>query len=967
MNELFDAIRSACSPSTWSQGVELTRRLAVAGAAETEEEISLHVKIPDRVVPYSVRLYPEDAEWDCDCNSRADCCEHVAAAVIAVRKAKSAGEALPKGLTTQAKLRYVLRPHRDELALGRELVRADGTVIALKGTLASAVARKTAGVDLAPTQDDLNVDRLLPQGDAPLHRDRAWQVLKILSAAPNVEFRGKAIHISTEPLRPRARVEDALHGGFRVVVERPAGIDEVIASGIVRAGDSLHRLAETDVTGLRLERLPDEKTYDKRDTLTLVTEVLPELRRRFELVIATDRLPEIDETMRPRLELEVTQSGDELSVLPVVVYGNPPVARIDGHRLHYLGGAIPVRNQAAEARLETLARRDLGLSPGRRLSLRGEAALELAARVDAFHNQKGSSRPPLVHRTQLAPNLSTQEVGRLRFVARDTGEVLEATPEAVLRAWEGQLPLVPLLGGGFAPLPTEFIRKHEEALRTVLAARVDSGDTRPHALPALAELYSALQCPPPPDLKQAMALLEADQLPPPALPEDLTATLRPYQSTGIAWLLRMRALGLGAVLADDMGLGKTLQAICVLEAPALVVCPTSLVTNWSQELARFRPGLRVHAYQGRDRTLDEQRDVTVTSHALLRRDLETLSQTRYRTLVLDEAQAIKNPESQLAQAAFRIQADFKLSLSGTPIENRLEELWSQLHFTNPGLLGGTAEFQRRYVAPIAAGEAAAAEALRRKVRPFILRRDKKTVAPDLPPRSDWIEWCELDDGERTLYDALHEATRSEVLEKLQAGGNIMHALEALLRLRQAACHPGLVPGHGGVTSSSKLERLVTQLQAASLDGHRALVFSQWTRLLDLVEPALKEAEISFSRLDGSTRDRGEVVSRFQADDGPTVMLLSLKAGGTGLNLTAADHVFLLDLWWNPAVEAQAADRAHRIGQTRPVFVHRLVARNTVEERIVQLQERKRALADLALEDASVAAALTRDDLLELLA
>ncbi len=286
----------------------------------------------------------------------------------------------------------------------------------------------------------------------------------------------------------------------------------------------------------------------------------------------------------------------------------------------------------------------------------------------------------------------------------------------------------------------------------------------------------------------------------------------------------------------------------------------------------------------------------------------------------------------------------------------------------------------RWAEPIGAGDAAVAARLRERLRPFILRRLKRDVAAELPPRTDAIMYVELDEAERITYDAIRAATQREVVAMLEAGGGVMAALEALLRLRQAACHLALLPSamrsatrEGGVTGgaaparSSKLDRLIDAIDDLTADGHRALVFSQWTSLLDLIEPHLNASSTRFVRLDGSTTDRASVVAAFQADDGPPVMLLSLKAGGTGLNLTAADHVFLVDPWWNPAVEDQAADRAHRIGQDKPVLVYRLVARDTVEERILELQDRKRALADAALSEAGGATASTRDDLLALLA
>jgi SNF2 family DNA or RNA helicase len=358
-------------------------------------------------------------------------------------------------------------------------------------------------------------------------------------------------------------------------------------------------------------------------------------------------------------------------------------------------------------------------------------------------------------------------------------------------------------------------------------------------------------------------------------------------------------------------------------------------------------------------------DVTITSYALLRLDEELLRATTWDTLVLDEAQTIKNPESQVAQAAYRLNAAWRVTMSGTPVENRLDELWSQMHVLNRGLLGGRRDFQERYAKPVAEGVAGAAARLRERIRPYVLRRLKQDVAPELPPRTDATLYCELSEPERRVYDAVRAATLDEVVAKLSAGGGVLAALEALLRLRQASCHSALVPGQTADTSA-KVERLRESLETVCAEGHKALVFSQWTSFLDLIEPHLRAAGIDFTRLDGSTEDRAGVVAQFQDPAGPPVLLISLKAGGTGLNLTAADHVFLMDPWWNPAVEDQAADRAHRIGQERPVLVYRLVAEETVEERILLLQEAKRGIADAALGDAARAVSLTRDDLLSLL-
>ena len=536
----------------------------------------------------------------------------------------------------------------------------------------------------------------------------------------------------------------------------------------------------------------------------------------------------------------------------------------------------------------------------------------------------------------------------------------------MVRAWKDGLDLVPLDGGGWAPLPTDWLEQHGHRVADLLAARDSEKRLARSALPELGALCEELDLPRPAELGRLAALSEGfDGIPRAEDPADLRATLRGYQRHGIDWLAFLRDAELGAVLADDMGLGKTLQVIAVLRGRALVVCPKSVLHNWAAEIARFRPGLRVAVFHGASRAVDPNADVTLTTYAVLRLDAGILASEHWDAVVLDEAQAIKNEDSQTARAAFTLRGRFRVAVSGTPVENRLEELWSVMNFANPGLLGGRSAFQERYGAPIAGGDPQAAARLRAKIRPFVLRRMKREVLPELPPRTDQVFSVELDERERGVYDAVRVATKADLAQRLGRGEGVLAALEALLRLRQAACHSALVPGQQAETSS-KVEAVVDALADASADGHKALVFSQWTSLLDRVEPHLTAAGIAFERLDGSTRDREGVVAAFQAEDGPPVMLVSLKAGGTGLNLTAADHVFLLDPWWNPAVEDQAADRAHRIGQDRPVMVYRMVAKDTVEERILALQERKRAMADVALGDASQAAAITREELLGLL-
>ena len=474
----------------------------------------------------------------------------------------------------------------------------------------------------------------------------------------------------------------------------------------------------------------------------------------------------------------------------------------------------------------------------------------------------------------------------------------------------------------------------------------------------------------------------------------LDSVLRPYQKQGVAWLRFLRDQQFGGVLADEMGLGKTLQVIAHLAAvirtqparerrPWLVVCPTSLVYNWAAEVARFAPDLKVVRLHGPDRHRQFDAvagaDLVITSYALVRRDLDRHRATEYDTVVLDEAQHIKNRATQNAQSVKNLRSHHRLVLTGTPLENSVLDLWSIFDFLMPGYLGNADDFRERYEQPIARERDAATMArLARRVRPFLLRRLKRDVAADLPERLEQVSFCELTEEQASIYEQLLSATRREVEQAVGAQGlakSRMVVLTALLRLRQACCDLRLlrlpaaaeaedpIPAEPQPSASSKppappegtsgkLQMFGELLDEVIDGGHRALVFSQFTSMLHLLRDELDRRGLSYCYLDGSTRDRGNVVDRFQKDAGIPVFLISLKAGGVGLNLTGADTVIHFDPWWNPAVEDQATDRAHRIGQTRVVTSYKLITRGTVEEKILALQQRKREL---------IAATLTGED------
>jgi len=457
-------------------------------------------------------------------------------------------------------------------------------------------------------------------------------------------------------------------------------------------------------------------------------------------------------------------------------------------------------------------------------------------------------------------------------------------------------------------------------------------------------------------------------------PRGFTGTLRPYQTQGVAWLQFLEKLGVGGVLADDMGLGKTVQVLAWLcsltpsKTPSLVICPTSVASNWVREAQHFAPSLKTLLWHGQSRaTLGapfEKADLVITTYGVVRQDQELLSAAPWRALIVDEAQFIKNADAVTTRIVKQLSAQHRVALTGTPVENRLLELWSIMDLCNPGMLGSRRRFERRTEKEIARdGDGYAARRLRLVVKPFLLRRSKSQVLPELPDKQEVDRLCVPGVRQRALYDATAAMARANLRKKMEREWSErlpLRVLAAFTRLRQMACDPRLIDPTEKPEHSTKRQEFMTLVDALVAEGRRVLVFSQFVELLQWWGRDLQHAGLSYEYLDGSTRDREAVVRRFQDGDAP-LFLISLKAGGTGLNLTAADTVIHCDPWWNPAVEDQASDRAHRIGQTRKVTVYRLVARGTIEERIMQLKGKKRGLAQAILSGEGALQGLTDDD------
>ena len=559
------------------------------------------------------------------------------------------------------------------------------------------------------------------------------------------------------------------------------------------------------------------------------------------------------------------------------------------------------------------------------------------------------------------------------------GETSAKLPELLQALRKGEN-MVRLDDGTYGVLPEEWLRRIGPlaGLGTPESGHLRFRPTQAGLLDALLAAQPEAQC----DeafsrVREELRLFHGVE--PAQQPAGFVGQLRDYQREGLGWMEFLRRFSFGGCLADDMGVGKTPQVLALLEArrasraepgqtaPSLVVVPRSLVFNWKQEAERFTPQLRVldHTGLARDGNDFAGYDLVLTTYGTVRRDILRLKEIEFDYLVLDEAQAVKNASTESAKAVRLLRGRHRLALSGTPVENHLGELWSLFEFLNPGMLGAASVFKLTGGAARKPDEETR-QLLAHALRPFILRRTKQQVARELPEKTEQTLYCELEGPQRKLYDELREHYRSSLLKKIETDGlakSKIQVLEALLRLRQAACHPGLLDPKRFNDSSAKLETLLEQLREVLDEGHKALVFSQFTSLLAIVRERLDRGCIPYEYLDGATRDRQACVERFQNDADCRLFLISLKAGGLGLNLTAAEYVFLLDPWWNPAVEAQAIDRAHRIGQARQVFAYRLIARGTVEEKVLELQQTKRDLAAAIIgADNSLIGNLRREDL-----
>ncbi len=917
-----------------------------------------------------------------------------AAAVVSVpppaapRKFQSANE---PG-TTPVALQVILPPHFPAAwEKGQIMVLVEAILPDRRVLLDALPAHLSPGLD----EHDLAVAEQLPHGMNQLAPPEFLELLATLRGHQRVTFgRNQPVKVAEEIFQPKIRLERTGEESFLVRAE------SLPNESFLVAGTSAWSLREGEFRALgydlppgltKILREPARRADDRAQEFLALE--LPLWRDAVELVLPDDLVVPTVATASPEFALRLEGSLARLRATLTCRYGERPAflpLAEPNEQFAIRDRAHPdrllVRNLAAEA--AALARLEaVGFREGE-LRDQTEAARFFAFTYPTLACDWQVTLAPQLDRARdhlepVAPAFEIVSSGEDWFelqysVASAGGEHIPLSEvQRLLRSGQSRMQLKNGRQAVFDPAALEdfeqLLRDADPRQRQPGVYRFDRAQAG-YVAQTAAEIGARL-------IDAARALSEP--APAPLELGSLRETLRDYQLAGVAWLAALAAQKLGGILADEMGLGKTVQTLALLRlrqenGPALIVCPTSLLPNWQRESARFTPELRVLVIDGAGRGQKIAQlaggDLGLTSYGLLRRDAELYADLSFDTVVLDEAQHIKNPDTQNAQAAFALRSRQRFVLTGTPVENSVRDLWSLMNFVVPGYLGSRSDFRERYEKPLSSGpEPALQRRLARRLRPFLLRRRKAEVARELPAKIEQVVPCDLGPAQRATYDALlREIQQGVATEQGSEGARRMKMLTGLLRLRQTCCDLrllGLSPNEQrNAAPSAKLE-LLDELLGEIIDGgHRVLIFSQFVTMLDLLRARLDENGLAHCYLAGQTRDRQAQVDRFQQEAAIPVFLISLKAGGVGLNLSAADTVIHFDPWWNAAVEAQATDRAHRIGQTRVVTAYKLIARGTVEEKILKLQNRKRELASAMLESdaAPLMNGLTTADLAELL-
>lgn len=894
------------------------------------------------------------------------------------------------------RLHFVLAPNfataweRNQIVLGAEAESAGKRLLLNAIDLAKPHTASEQDVALIRKITELGDGRAL--GMLNLDRSAMGDLLELLAGHPRVTLaRKQPVLLPVQPVKPHLKAERLGDGGMKLSVDCGGQLLLDQARAWVWKGETLRRLCP----GLPAPFLPvlaAPVTIPAEGLPGFLQNQWPVLRQHFEV----DQLEDVKITEAiPEVSIALEGSLRQLSAVIQFRYAQRMItAGVDSGRENVFrtqSGQLLARNRRFEQDLVSrlVSSGFSGPDTTGHYLLRGETAILTFLggeypKLQREHNVSlGSRFGNVIEQVEIVrPSIDIQGSGENWFdlsveLSSQSGQRFSS--QEIQRLLQMGQNHVRLKNGRFAVFDAGALDEFNEMLHDVDPSQNSPGSYRinkVHAgyIEASVREHGTLQ------LKENAQWRDwtRQQLQPTAQVElgQLEGILRPYQKEGVQWFDFLARNSLGGILADDMGLGKTVQTLAFLSCQkgrSLVVTPSSLVFNWRREAERFTPQLRVLVIEGSQRqNLFAQigaADLVITSYALLRRDIERYRSHMFKTVVLDEANHIKNPDTQNAQAASALKAEHRFVLTGTPMENSVRDLWSLMNFALPGYLGSRNEFKERYEQPVSRGDAEVRRRLARRLRPVMLRRLKKDVARDLPERIEQVAFCDLSAAQAEVYRGLLEQGRRKIdealAEKDQNRGRML-MLTALLRLRQACCDLrllGLEPG----TASAKVELFEELLQQAIDGGHRVLVFSQFVSMLSLLKETLETRGVPFCYLDGATKERGAIVDRFQNNDDVPVFLMSLKAGGVGLNLSAADMVIHFDPWWNPAVEAQATDRAHRIGQKRVVNAYKLITRGTVEEKILSLQQKKREAIEATVEsEEPLMTALSLEEIRELL-
>lgn len=915
LSELLQEMKEASEKKVWFRGMELSRQDSIFAKSQSGSRRYFIVHEPSKRGKYEVYLDPVDFDWGCSCAEPDSPCSHAVAAVLALHAEKE-GKLIPGLGHDSWSICYQLVEDGRVLLLRRQLQKGQ-QIIPFFGSVLEQKDQQDPSkpLDVIVSNFDLEFDAYLKKKTHQMGGggiDVALQTgdlsyLKNLS----LSYHGKPVFVGEK------------HRGYRLLIAKQnSGVVLTIESELgifygdlfLSANQELHPAVELPFSSSETQSLLKGRYLGLRETIEFYSKSFAKIRSTMEVANQGYEA----EKMPSSIVIDSWEDRGRLCLRYHLAYGEPVCAFVSTSGLEVISNEkdmiIPIRSKEIEEKALYDFERKTGLTLMKVYEFPPPEAFELAKKMlrsDFIHI--GTSLEKFADVTEEVPTLSVQDGV---FLIQTTKGLLGHSALKEAKSNDG---VCQLSDGSWIKIPRHWLAGEGSAIVEILSIT--------GAKASKAAMIALKACLEERESHKALASLTEDwNLSFPLKPSPIQ--LRPYQESGAKWLAKLQQLGLGGILADDMGLGKTYQTLASLETPALIVVPTSLMGNWQSEVLKARPELRSCLYHGKDRLIPSHFDIIITTYGILRTDFGILEPFVFQSIVLDEAQQIKNPHSKTARAVYGLNSKSRIALSGTPVENSLNDLWSIMNFCMPGLLGSFENFKSVHSTPESLLR------LKKMVSPFLLRRMKNEVAKDLPEKVDQIIRCTMDSDQKDFYRSLLRKVQSEVKDKTDS----MAILTGLLRLRQAACDPFLVDSSQDV-SSAKLEYLFSAIDELVRSNQSALVFSQWTSLLDRVELGLRERSILWSRIDGATSDRDSAVKLFMEGEVP-IMLISMKAGGTGLNLTKADHVFILDPWWNPAAEEQAISRAHRIGRTENVMIHRLVTEDTVEEKIMELKAEK---------------------------